>query len=73
MLREATDSSSPSPSKKEKEAGLLVDLRGQCFNATLTVRPHIRRCPWCPDENEGAGRLVETNGGEKVAIYVWYS
>uniref|UniRef100_A0A1I7VJZ1 Fibronectin type-III domain-containing protein n=1 Tax=Loa loa TaxID=7209 RepID=A0A1I7VJZ1_LOALO len=25
---------------------LIVELRGRCFNATLTVQKYIRQCPW---------------------------
>uniref|UniRef100_A0A915CV40 C2 domain-containing protein n=1 Tax=Ditylenchus dipsaci TaxID=166011 RepID=A0A915CV40_9BILA len=30
---------------------MIVELRGRCFNATLAVRKHTKRCPWCPDPN----------------------
>ncbi|KAI1731713.1 hypothetical protein Ddc_00547 [Ditylenchus destructor] len=30
---------------------MIVELRGKCFNATLSVSKHIKRCPWCPDPN----------------------
>ncbi|KAK6101818.1 hypothetical protein QQG55_6045 [Brugia pahangi] len=26
---------------------MIVELRGRCFNATLTVQKHIERSPWC--------------------------
>ncbi|VDM51063.1 unnamed protein product [Toxocara canis] len=28
---------------------MIVELRGKCFNATITVQKHIERCPWCTD------------------------
>uniref|UniRef100_A0A1I7WUM3 Transmembrane protein n=1 Tax=Heterorhabditis bacteriophora TaxID=37862 RepID=A0A1I7WUM3_HETBA len=30
----------------------LIEVRGKCFNATLTVQKHTERCPWCPDPAE---------------------
>lgn len=35
----------------EPEGRMIVELRGKCFNATLAVRKHLIRCPWCPDPN----------------------
>ncbi|CAG9531949.1 unnamed protein product [Cercopithifilaria johnstoni] len=26
---------------------MIVELLGRCFNVTLTVQKHIKRCPWC--------------------------
>uniref|UniRef100_F1LC12 C2 domain-containing protein n=1 Tax=Ascaris suum TaxID=6253 RepID=F1LC12_ASCSU len=28
---------------------MVVELRGKCFNATVTVQKHIDRCPWCAE------------------------
>lgn len=35
----------------ESDGRMIVELRGKCFNATLAVRKHLTRCPWCPDPN----------------------
>ncbi|KAH7731913.1 Protein R10E12.2 [Aphelenchoides avenae] len=35
----------------DDEGRMLVEMRGRCFNATLAVRKHMTRCPWCPDPN----------------------
>uniref|UniRef100_A0A914H0D0 C2 domain-containing protein n=1 Tax=Globodera rostochiensis TaxID=31243 RepID=A0A914H0D0_GLORO len=49
---------------------MVVEMRGRCFNATLAVRGHLRRCPWCPDPNVhihvvggGAGAQQGADGG----------
>uniref|UniRef100_A0A0K0F9P3 Sushi domain-containing protein n=1 Tax=Strongyloides venezuelensis TaxID=75913 RepID=A0A0K0F9P3_STRVS len=36
----------------EVKGKMLVEVRGQCFNASLTVRKHMKRCPWCPKKKE---------------------
>jgi len=36
----------------KEDSNILVDLKGNCFNATLTVTPRIGRCPWCPNKND---------------------
>ncbi|VDK80592.1 unnamed protein product [Litomosoides sigmodontis] len=37
-----------SSAKDDSDLGqMILELRGRCFNATLTVQKHIARCPWC--------------------------
>uniref|UniRef100_A0A915D013 C2 domain-containing protein n=1 Tax=Ditylenchus dipsaci TaxID=166011 RepID=A0A915D013_9BILA len=36
--------------KLEDQLETVLELRGNCFNATLLVRKHTVRCPWCPVE-----------------------
>ncbi|KAL3091374.1 hypothetical protein niasHS_007167 [Heterodera schachtii] len=49
--------SAPSPPSLTADNGqhfaqqMVVEMRGRCFNATLAVRAHLSRCPWCPDPN----------------------
>jgi hypothetical protein len=35
----------------DEEGKMVIEMKGRCFNATLTARKHTTRCPWCPDPN----------------------
>ena len=55
---------------EEEEEGLRVQLKGRCFNATLLVKKHTSRCPWCPDPNvdiQVVGGTAGT-GGQQVIL-----
>lgn len=38
----------------EQEGGgkIVVELKGKCFNASLTIEKHEQRCPWCQEEQD---------------------
>lgn len=38
----------------DESGKMVVEMRGKCFNATLTVEKHEKRCPWCIEHNEVA-------------------
>uniref|UniRef100_A0A915AJ13 C2 domain-containing protein n=1 Tax=Parascaris univalens TaxID=6257 RepID=A0A915AJ13_PARUN len=38
----------------DESGKMVVEMRGKCFNATLTVEKHEKRCPWCTEHNEVA-------------------
>ncbi|MFH4980169.1 hypothetical protein AB6A40_006878 [Gnathostoma spinigerum] len=33
------------------EGKIVIEVKAKCFNTTLTVQKHQKRCPWCPDPN----------------------
>uniref|UniRef100_A0A0M3IUQ3 Ephrin_rec_like domain-containing protein n=2 Tax=Ascaris lumbricoides TaxID=6252 RepID=A0A0M3IUQ3_ASCLU len=49
---------------------MVVELRGKCFNATVTVQKHIDRCPWCAETTTApqviSSRLRDLNKGKMV-------
>ncbi|CEF67362.1 Hypothetical protein SRAE_2000202600 [Strongyloides ratti] len=47
----------------EIKGKMIVEVRGQCFNATLTIRKHIKRCPWCPKKKEP---IFEVTGDQDI-------
>lgn len=38
----------------EVEGKVVVELHGKCFNVTLGVQKHEKRCPWCREHNDVA-------------------
>lgn len=48
----------------EADNRILVELHSRCFNVTLTIQKHLKRCPWCPDPN-----LHIVVAGQQVFIY----
>ncbi|VDN35401.1 unnamed protein product [Gongylonema pulchrum] len=36
-----------STNAENSKGRMIVELRGRCFDASLTVQEHIGRCPWC--------------------------
>jgi len=47
--------------EEEDQLETVLELHGNCFNATLVVGKHTKRCPWCPMEigkEQGEGNQV---------------
>uniref|UniRef100_A0A0N5AQW0 Conserved plasma membrane protein n=1 Tax=Syphacia muris TaxID=451379 RepID=A0A0N5AQW0_9BILA len=38
----------------ELEGKVVVELSGKCFNVSLGVQKHEKRCPWCKEHNDVA-------------------
>ncbi|VDK52193.1 unnamed protein product [Anisakis simplex] len=38
----------------DESGKMLVEMRGKCFNATLAIEKHDKRCPWCVEHTEVA-------------------
>ncbi|VDM51216.1 unnamed protein product [Toxocara canis] len=38
----------------DESGKMVVEMRGKCFNATLAVAKHEKRCPWCVEQNDVA-------------------
>ncbi|CAI4229088.1 unnamed protein product [Auanema sp. JU1783] len=57
---QATDSETPIHTRSrrhnmettDEKGKSIIEIRGKCFNATLTIEKHTERCPTCPDPND---------------------
>lgn len=36
----------------EGSTKIAVELKGRCFNASLTVEKHEQQCPWCQEKQD---------------------
>ncbi|KAI1729838.1 hypothetical protein Ddc_02503 [Ditylenchus destructor] len=59
-----------SSQKTDDSAETALELHGSCFNVTLVVRKHVRKCPWCanPDE-ENKSALSQAYPGKNAMSY----
>uniref|UniRef100_A0A914LEG2 C2 domain-containing protein n=1 Tax=Meloidogyne incognita TaxID=6306 RepID=A0A914LEG2_MELIC len=40
-----------SPINNQNSQIILIKMNGRCFNATLSIKKYLERCPWCLDPN----------------------
>ncbi|VDK52194.1 unnamed protein product [Anisakis simplex] len=40
---------------------MVVELRGKCFNATITVQKHMQHCPWCHEPTTPTTTTTKTS------------
>ncbi|CAJ0597489.1 unnamed protein product [Cylicocyclus nassatus] len=63
----------PTTAIPEEELGKkLIEIRAKCFNATIAVRKHTERCPWCPDPSDVTlieQRLPDATSAESTSIF----
>jgi len=46
-------------------------MNGRCFNATLSIKKYLERCPWCLDPNldiKVVGENSEEGIGQQVKL-----